>query len=63
MAQRNDKAPGNPTPLNLIDTTPNNPWRARWNRDNKIHNELTWDPISSTASLGAQSLYLLDPSY
>jgi prepilin-type N-terminal cleavage/methylation domain-containing protein len=62
-AQRNDKAPGRLNPENLIDPTPNNPWRARWNRDNKIHNELSWDPISTTANLGAESLYIIDPSY
>ncbi|HEY3854205.1 MAG TPA: prepilin-type N-terminal cleavage/methylation domain-containing protein [Verrucomicrobiae bacterium] len=62
IAQRNDKAPGNPSPMNLIDPTPNNPWRSRWNNDNKPHNEATWPAISSSAG-GAQSLYLLDPSF
>jgi prepilin-type N-terminal cleavage/methylation domain-containing protein len=62
-AIRNDKAPGRPAPLNLIDPTPNNPWRNRWNNDNLPHNEVTWPTIASTASLGASSLYLLDPSY
>jgi prepilin-type N-terminal cleavage/methylation domain-containing protein/prepilin-type processing-associated H-X9-DG protein len=62
IVQRNDKAPGNPAPMNLIDPTPGNPWRSRWNNDNKPHNELTWDAISTTAG-SAQSLYLLDPSY
>jgi prepilin-type N-terminal cleavage/methylation domain-containing protein/prepilin-type processing-associated H-X9-DG protein len=62
IVQRNDRAPGNPTPLNLIDSTPSNPWRARWNNDNQLHNELTWNPISSTANT-LTSLYLLDPSY
>jgi hypothetical protein len=62
-AMRNDTAPGRPTPMNLIDTTPNNPWRSRWNRDNKPHNELTWPTVASTANMGSQSMYLLDPSY
>jgi prepilin-type processing-associated H-X9-DG protein len=62
IVQRNDKAPGNPAPMNLIDPTPGNPWRSRWNNDNKPHNEATWSPISTTAG-SAQSLYLLDPSY
>jgi prepilin-type N-terminal cleavage/methylation domain-containing protein len=60
---RNDKNPGNPNPLNLIDTTLNNPWRMRWNRDNQLHNELTWPTVNSTATMGSQSMYLLDPSY
>ena len=62
-AMRNDKAPGRATPMNLIDTTPNNPWRSRWNRDNKPHNEMTWPTVASTANMGSQSMYLLDPSY
>jgi prepilin-type N-terminal cleavage/methylation domain-containing protein/prepilin-type processing-associated H-X9-DG protein len=62
IVQRNDRAPGNPNPMNLIDTTENNPWRARWNNDNQLHPELIWDPVSSTAG-SPQSLYLLDPSY
>jgi prepilin-type N-terminal cleavage/methylation domain-containing protein/prepilin-type processing-associated H-X9-DG protein len=60
---RNDKAPGNPAPMHLIDTTPKNPWRCRWNRDNQPHNELTWPTVASTANMGSQSMYLLDPSY
>jgi prepilin-type N-terminal cleavage/methylation domain-containing protein len=63
VAQRNDRAPGNQAPMNLIDPTPGNPWRSRWNNDNQPHNELTWDTVSSTAGSGAQSLYLLDPSF
>ncbi len=61
--QRNDKSLGNPAPLNLIDDTPGNIWRARWNNDNKVHNELTWNTVASTIGMGAQSMYLLDPSY
>jgi len=61
---RNDKAPGRTTPMNLIDTTLNNPWRSRWNRDNKPHNELTWPTVASTANAtGVNNLYLLDLSY
>ena len=60
--QRNDKAPGNPNPMFLIDSTENNPWRQRWNNDNKLHNELTWDSVASTAS-SPMSLYKLDPSF
>jgi prepilin-type N-terminal cleavage/methylation domain-containing protein len=60
---RNDKAPGNANPLYLIDTTLSNPWRHRWNRDNQLHNELTWPTVASTAAMGSQSMYLLDPSY
>jgi prepilin-type processing-associated H-X9-DG protein len=59
---RNDKAPGNPSPMNVIDPTPNNPWRSRWNNDNKPHNEYSWPTVASTAS-SAQSMYLLDPSF
>jgi len=62
-ALRNDKSPNNPTPMNLIDSTPNNPWRQRWNNDNQYHNEVTWPSTASTVNMGAQSLYLLDPSY
>jgi len=62
-AMRNDKAPGRPNPLNLIDTTPNNPWRARWNRDNQLHNEMSWPTVASTANMGSQSMYIVDPSY
>jgi prepilin-type N-terminal cleavage/methylation domain-containing protein/prepilin-type processing-associated H-X9-DG protein len=62
IVQRNDKAPGNPAPMNLIDPTRGNPWRNRWNNDNQPHDELTWNTISSTVG-GPQSLYLLDPSY
>jgi prepilin-type N-terminal cleavage/methylation domain-containing protein len=64
-APRNDRAPGNPAPVNLIDTTLNNPWRSRWNRDNQPHNDLTWPTVASTASgnTPANNLYNLDPSY
>src|SRR5690606_30321171 len=31
-----------PNRKNVIDPAPNNPWRARWNNDNKPHNEVTW---------------------
>jgi prepilin-type N-terminal cleavage/methylation domain-containing protein len=62
-ALRNDKSPNNPTPMNLIDPTPNNPWRKRWNNDNQYHNEVTWPSTASTVNMGVQSLYLLDPSY
>jgi prepilin-type N-terminal cleavage/methylation domain-containing protein len=62
-AMRNDKAAGNPTPMNLIDPTPNNPWRSRWNNDNKPHNEVTWPTVASTAGNRATSMYNLDPSY
>jgi len=61
--QRNDKGNGNPNPMFLIDSTENNPWRQRWNNDNKLHNEVTWATVASTKNLGAQSLYNLDPSY
>jgi prepilin-type processing-associated H-X9-DG protein len=27
----------------LIDPHPNNPWRRRWNSDNKAHTEITWE--------------------
>ncbi len=65
---RNDKNPGNPAPVNLIDPTPNNPWRSRWNNDNKPHNEVTWPTVASTASTKSStgaplSMYLLDPSF
>jgi prepilin-type processing-associated H-X9-DG protein len=59
---RNDKAPGNPNPVNLIDPTPNNPWRSRWNNDNQPHDELTWPTVASTAGT-TTSMYLLDPSF
>ena len=26
----------------VIDPVQNNPWRSRWNNDNKPHNEVTW---------------------
>jgi prepilin-type processing-associated H-X9-DG protein len=26
----------------MIDPKPNNLWRARWNNDNQVHNEVTW---------------------
>jgi prepilin-type N-terminal cleavage/methylation domain-containing protein/prepilin-type processing-associated H-X9-DG protein len=62
---RNDKNPGNSAPINLIDTTQNNPWRSRWNRDNKPHNELVWPTVASTAGASnpVDNLYNLDPSY
>ncbi len=60
---RNDKGPGNPNPMNLIDPTPSNPWRARWCNDNQVHNELTWPTVASTAANPTTSMYLLDPSY
>lgn len=64
-AQRNDRSPGNPAPQNLIDTTEGNPWRRRWNRDNQLHNDLTWPTVASTASAAnpVNNLYNLDPSY
>ena len=31
-----------PNRKNVIDPAPNNPWRARWNNDNRPHNEVTW---------------------
>jgi prepilin-type N-terminal cleavage/methylation domain-containing protein/prepilin-type processing-associated H-X9-DG protein len=64
IVQRNDRAPGNTSPMNLIDTTEGNPWRARWNNDNQLHNELIWATVASTASeTGVNNLYNLDPSY
>ncbi|HUD47492.1 MAG TPA: prepilin-type N-terminal cleavage/methylation domain-containing protein [Candidatus Baltobacteraceae bacterium] len=63
QAMRNDKAPGNPNPMNVIDPTEGNPWRSRWNNDNKPHDEVTWPTVASTAGLGAESMYLLDPSF
>ncbi|HTA30268.1 MAG TPA: DUF1559 domain-containing protein [Candidatus Cybelea sp.] len=60
---RNDKYPGRPNPVNLIDPTPDNPWRSRWNNDNKPHNEVTWPTVASTASVKATSMYNLDPSF
>jgi prepilin-type N-terminal cleavage/methylation domain-containing protein/prepilin-type processing-associated H-X9-DG protein len=68
IVQRNDKGPGNPHPMNLIDPTEGNPWRNRWNNDNKPHEEATWGTVASTASAVGpggipESLYLLDPSY
>jgi prepilin-type N-terminal cleavage/methylation domain-containing protein/prepilin-type processing-associated H-X9-DG protein len=62
IVQRNDRAPGNPKPMNLIDPTPGNPWRNRWNNDNQAHEDATWDSVASTAN-SPQSLYLLDPSF
>jgi hypothetical protein len=62
-AMRNDKAPGNATPMNLIDPTPNNPWRNRWNNDNQPHNEVTWPTVASTVTPAATSMYNLDPSF
>jgi len=59
--RRNDKAPGNANPVNVIDPTPNNPWRCRWNSDNQPHNEITWPTVASTAG-SSTSMYLLDPS-
>ena len=60
---RNDKGPGNPNPINVIDPTPNNPWRSRWNSDNQPHNEITWPTVASTAGNAATSMYKLDPSF
>jgi len=60
--QRNDKAPGNPNPTFLIDPTENNPWRNRWNNDNRPHNECSWPTVASTAG-SPLSMYKLDPSY
>jgi prepilin-type N-terminal cleavage/methylation domain-containing protein len=60
---RNDKSPGNPNPVNLIDPTPSNPWRNRWNNDNQPHNEVTWPTVASSVSPPSTSMYLLDPSY
>ena len=31
-----------PNRRNVIDPAPNNPWRARWNNDNRPHNEVNW---------------------
>jgi prepilin-type N-terminal cleavage/methylation domain-containing protein len=59
---RNDKSPGNPNPMNLIDPTLSNPWRNRWNNDNQPHNEVTWPTTASTAGTST-SMYLLDPSF
>jgi prepilin-type N-terminal cleavage/methylation domain-containing protein len=63
IAKRNDKGPGSPAPMNLIDPTPNNPWRSRWNNDNKPHNEVTWPAVAATASVLSTSMYNLDPSF
>ncbi len=64
IVQRNDRAPGSPSPMNLIDSTEGNPWRARWNNDNQVHNEKTWPTVASTANLtGVNNMYRLDPSY
>jgi prepilin-type N-terminal cleavage/methylation domain-containing protein len=61
---RNDRAPGRPAPQNLIDTTVGNPFRARWNRDNQLHDDLTWPTVASTANeVGVNNMYNLDPSY
>jgi hypothetical protein len=49
--------------MNLIDPTPNNPWRQRWNNDYQYHNEVTWPSVASTVNMGVESMYLLDPSY
>jgi hypothetical protein len=49
--------------MNVIDPTEGNPWRSRWNNDNKPHDEVTWPTVASTAGLGAESMYLLDPSF
>ena len=59
---RNDSGPGNPNPNFLIDPTPNNPWRNRWNNDNQPHNEVTWPTVASTAGNPSTSMYILDPS-
>ena len=45
-----------PTRLEAISPVANNPWRNRWNNDNRSHNEVTW----SLNSVGASTL---DPSY
>lgn len=58
--QRNDKAPGNPSPMFLIDPTQNNPWRSKWNNDNQPHNEISWSSVLSSGSNPAYSLYNLD---
>jgi len=42
----------------VVDPTPNNLWRCRWNNDNQPHNELSW-PQLSPSSQASQ----LDPSY
>jgi prepilin-type N-terminal cleavage/methylation domain-containing protein/prepilin-type processing-associated H-X9-DG protein len=42
----------------IINPAQNNPWRPRWNNDNKYHNELTWTVLTSTSPGWA-----LDPSY
>jgi len=31
-----------PKRSDVINPTPNHPWRSRWNNDNKPHNELSW---------------------
>jgi prepilin-type N-terminal cleavage/methylation domain-containing protein len=42
----------------VINPAQDNIWRARWNNDNKFHNELSWAAISPTSLA-----YKLDPSY
>jgi prepilin-type N-terminal cleavage/methylation domain-containing protein len=34
----------------VIDSTPNNQWRSRWNNDNQPHNEITWTVSAAYAS-------------
>jgi prepilin-type N-terminal cleavage/methylation domain-containing protein/prepilin-type processing-associated H-X9-DG protein len=41
-----------------INPAPANEWRARWNNDNQLHDELTWTTLSR-----ANPAYQLDPSY
>jgi prepilin-type N-terminal cleavage/methylation domain-containing protein/prepilin-type processing-associated H-X9-DG protein len=42
----------------VINPAPANEWRARWNNDNQLHDELTWTTLSR-----ANPAYQLDPSY
>jgi prepilin-type N-terminal cleavage/methylation domain-containing protein len=60
---RNDSGSGNSNPNFLIDPTPNNPWRNRWNNDNQPHNQVSWPTVASTAGNPSTSMYKLDPSY
>ena len=32
----------NPRRADVINPAPSNPWRSRWNNDNRPHNEVTW---------------------
>ncbi len=59
---RNDTGPGKANPDYLVDPTPDNPWRNRWNGDNQPHNSVTWPTTASTANTPT-SMYLLDPSF